>query len=59
MSVEKASIHCNSQSLKTGKNVFDKKCFGGAILMDLSKVFDTIKHDLLITKLDAYGFNKV
>ena len=34
----------------------DNKGFGGAILMDLSKVFDTLYHDLLITKLHAYGF---
>ena len=34
----------------------DNKGFGGAILMDLSKAFDTLNHDLLVAKLYAYGF---
>ena len=30
----------------------------GAIIMDLSKVFDTLNHKLLFKKLQAYGFDK-
>ena len=36
----------------------DNKGSGGAILMDLSKAFDTLNHDLLIAKLHAYGFSR-
>ena len=40
------------------KKVLDNKDFGGAVLMDLPKAFNTINCDLLIAKLHAYGFNK-
>ena len=35
---------------------FIQKGYSGAILMDLSKAFDTLNHDLLIAKLHAYDF---
>ena len=40
------------------KMSLDNKGLAGGILMDLSKAFDTINHQLLIAKLYAYGFNK-
>ena len=34
----------------------DKGEYVAGILLDLSKVFDTINHELLIAKMYAYGF---
>ena len=36
----------------------DKNKIVGAVLLDLSRAFDCIPHDLLIAKLDAYGSEK-
>ena len=36
----------------------DKNFIVGAVLMDLSKAFDCIPHDLIIAKLAAYGFKR-
>ena len=40
------------------KKHLDNNGIAGALLMALSKAFDTLNHELLIAKLEAYGFDK-
>ena len=40
------------------KKIIDNNGYAGAVLMDLTKALDTLNHDLLIAKLDMYGFDK-
>ena len=44
--------------IENWKKHLDNKKIVGTVLMDLSKAFDCIPHDLLIAKLHAYGFNE-
>ena len=44
-------------SIERWKNTLDQNGYGGTILTDLSKAFDSINHDLLIAKLGVYGFD--
>ena len=50
--------HALTSLIEKWRCMRDKKGFAGAMLMDLSKAFDTIDHNLLIAKLNAYGFSK-
>ena len=50
--------HVLIRLLEDWRNKLDNNNVVGAILTDLSKAFDCIPHDLLVAKLDAYGFNR-
>jgi len=52
------SSHVLIKLIENWKKSLDNKMLVGAVLMDLSKAFDCIPHDILITKMHAYGFSK-
>ena len=52
------NAHCLITLIKKCKKSVDNSGAFGALLTDLSKAFDFLPHELLIAKLDAYGFDK-
>ena len=48
--------YCLIVMLEKWKKGLDKRDIAGALLTDLSKAFDCLNHELLIAKLEAYGF---
>ena len=57
VTTDRVSVRSMLCLLEHWRKILDEKGFGGAVLMGLSKVFDTVNHELLIAKLSAYGFN--
>ena len=43
--------------IESWKRYRDNHGFSAAVLMDLSKAFDIINHDVLLAELHAYGFS--
>ena len=53
-----SSSHVLIRLVGNWKKELDNRKYVEAILMDLSKAFDCIPHELLIAKMDSYGFSE-
>ena len=50
-------VNCLLPMIEKWRESLDHRSAYGALLTDLSKAFDCLPHELIITKLDAYGID--
>ena len=56
--VYRKGYYTDQTLIEKKKSILDDKSIRDVVLMDLLKIFDSLNHELLITKFHANGFNK-